>query len=86
MSKKKNENLGKPAEDKITGFKGIITGFAQYLTGCDQYLVTPACAENHKYPDGSWFDVNRLEIQDKVAVSLEAAAADPGCDSVAPTY
>lgn len=57
------ENLGKPCEDRITGFKGIITGYVNYLTGCDQYLIIPKAKKGGSYPDGVWLDTNRIDVE-----------------------
>ena len=34
---------GQLAQDKITGFTGMVTGHSDYMTGCDQYLLQPPC-------------------------------------------
>lgn len=80
----KNNNLGRTATDKITGFTGTITGHAEYLTGCDQYLVQPECDDPHKYPDSNWFDEGRLEIGDVQIEQKEVLGAENGCDYTAP--
>jgi len=55
-------NLGKKAQDKITGFKGIIIGKITYLTGCDQYGICPPVGKDGKPGDTNWFDVKRVKI------------------------
>lgn len=89
MFKTKKEDLtpflGKTVKDKVTGFTGVATGFARYLTGCDQYLVLPKAKDTSTYPDGSWLDVNRLELQECNKVELDTSE-DKGCDTSAPKY
>ncbi|MCP4161173.1 MAG: hypothetical protein GY760_13955 [Deltaproteobacteria bacterium] len=80
----KNQNLGKKAKDKITGFSGVITGFCQYLTGCDQYLIIPKASDG-KYPDGSWLDSNRIEIEKEVSVVIDTSSEN-GPDKPALMY
>ncbi len=78
--------LGSTAVDTITGFTGVITGYAKYLTGGDQYLVLPKCEETGKYPDGQWFDENRLEVESNQTLVLLDTTGDPGACGVAPKY
>ncbi len=81
-----NENLGRKAVDKITGFSGVITGHAEYLTGCDQFLVQPSCDKgaNAKYPEAIWFDSGRLNIT-VIEVKKETVKGKRnGCDYSAP--
>lgn len=64
-------NLGKTGTDIITGFSGIITAAACYITGCDQYSLTAEVKDNYTEGRQGWFDVNRIEISDKVVVEIE---------------
>ena len=54
--------LGKMAEDKITGFQGIIVGHARYLTGCDQYVLAPRAKRGEGLISSQWFDEGRIKI------------------------
>ena len=56
------ELLGYPAEDKITGFKGVIDSICFDLYGCVQACVRPKADKDGGVPDGAWFDVTRLKI------------------------
>lgn len=85
--------LGDLAQDVITGFRGIVTGHSDYLTGCDQFLLQPQIphdSDTTKFPDGRWFDENRLRVLEKHSVSewrtdgARAAEADGGADIPAP--
>ena len=70
--------LGYEAEDKITGFKGIVTGHCEYLYGCDQYLLTPPVREDGSKISGEWIDEGRVQVIGK-GVPAEAVQADkPG--------
>lgn len=52
--------LGIEAEDKITGFKGIIMSRSEHLTGCNVYSIAPKVLESGKPGDTQWFDENRI--------------------------
>jgi len=65
VNKEMKFELGCSAQDKITGFSGIVTGFCCYLTGCDQYLLTPKVDEKGGYVNAKWFDVNRLDLTEQ---------------------
>jgi len=60
--KKHIELLGKNAEDKITGFKGIVDSIAFDLYGCIQVSLKPPLNDKGEMTDGYWFDVTRLKI------------------------
>lgn len=82
----KNENLGRKAVDKITGFRGVITGHAEYLTGCDQYLIQPKTqgVKNDIYPEAHWFDEGRLDIGKIDIEQTDVVGEENGCDYTAP--
>lgn len=80
----KNQNLGKEAKDKITGFKGIITGHAEYLTGCDQYLIQPEGTDQTKYPEANWFDEGRVDFLKPKIAQEDVLAEENGSDYIAP--
>jgi len=77
-----NDNLGRSAKDKITGFEGVATGYVQYLTGCHQYLITPRLAPGGNARDAVWFDEQRLTFTGK-AIVLDNGKT-PGFDKPAP--
>jgi hypothetical protein len=55
--------LGKVAEDKLTGFKGILTYRAQYLTGCNNYGIQPIeLGEKGEIKEIAQFDESRIRI------------------------
>lgn len=74
----KNENLGRKATDKVTGFSGVVTGFAQYLTGCNQYLLSPPVKADGTRIDGHWFDEFRLEFGETVITAEQVTGPDNG--------
>jgi len=76
------ENLGKVAQDKITGFKGVITSKHIYITGCNQYGVQPPVKESGELPDLKYFDENRLDIfETHQGLDLDQLKGNvPGCD------
>ena len=58
----KDIKLGVIAEDKITGFKGIVTAHVKYLTGCDQYCLRPKVNDKGELQEGMYFDGGQLEV------------------------
>ena len=60
--------LGLRAEDKVTGFKGVVTSVSFDLFGCLQVVLTPAVDKNGAKTLGEWFDVARLTITGKTPV------------------
>lgn len=85
--------LGVPAKDKVTGFKGMLTGYCKYLTGCDQYLITPECDDDNKPGKSGWYDENRIEFtstdQPPLVLEDETDKEEPrkkGSMDPAPTY
>lgn len=77
------ELLGKTAEDRITGFRGVITGYVTYPSGCNQALVVPRIGTDGKLVEPQWFDEQRLTLDPAPALVLDNAAA-PGFDKQAP--
>lgn len=61
--KKHIELLGYDAEDKITGFKGVIESVCFDLYGCIQVCLKPKLDKEGKIPDSYWFDVTRIKIK-----------------------
>jgi hypothetical protein len=53
--------LGIEAEDKITGFKGIVMSRSEHLTGCNVYSIAPKVLDGGKIGDTQWFDENRIK-------------------------
>jgi len=78
--------LGKEAVDTITGFTGTIVGYAKYLTGCDQYIIVPRCDDPSKYPEGQWFDENRLKLTEKKEKIIVDTHNTSGACGIAPLY
>lgn len=73
--------LGIKAEDKITGFTGILTGYVKYLTGCDQYLVAPKVDKEGKHIDARWYDVNRLKQIKENKIEIDTSKDNGACES-----
>lgn len=59
------ELLGKTAKDRVTGFRGVVTSVSFDLYGCIQAAVHPPVDDKGALPEGRWFDVNRLDVDDK---------------------
>ena len=62
------ELLGMKAEDKVTGFKGVVTSVSFDLFGCIQAVLTPEAGEQGKQEDSRWYDVIRLRVKEKKPV------------------
>ena len=72
--------LGEQAEDKITGFKGIIVGRADHITGCNTYGWKPKIDKDGKICDAEWFDEGVLKIIGKGINKKSVTAKDNGGD------
>lgn len=59
--------LGLKAQDKVTGFKGVITSLCFDLYGCIQATLTPISKENKRL-DSHWYDISRLKLISKKPV------------------
>lgn len=79
-------NLGDRCVDKITGFRGVVTGHCQYISGCDQILLQPRVKDDGDAVNGRWFDIDRCEVVEAGAVSIDSVSSvkRPGADSPAP--
>jgi len=56
------DKLGYKAQDKVTGFVGIITSVSFDLYGCVQALIHPGIDKEDKLMTQTWFDIGRLDI------------------------
>jgi len=62
------ELLGYKVKDKVTGFKGVIDSVSFDIYGCVQVCIKPKMQKDGEVPQGYWFDVTRLEIDQKSRV------------------
>lgn len=76
--------LGCTAEDKVTGFRGVVTGRVEYLTGCNQVLLTPKVDKDGKSVDGAWFDEQRVTVDRETSVIELDNSAGKGPDKAPP--
>ena len=58
--------LGLKAEDRVTGFSGVISSVTFDLYGCVQAIVTPRVGSDGKTGEGHWFDIKRLTTSERV--------------------
>lgn len=58
--------LGLTGRDKVTGSEGIVTTVSFDLYGCAQLWLTPLVDKDGKRPDGTWYDVNRIDVNTAV--------------------
>ena len=74
--------LGAHYKDKVTGFVGVAMGLVTYLTGCNQVLLSPPVDKDGKFQSSLWFDEERMEPTDGVAVVVDKGPtpdpAEPG--------
>jgi hypothetical protein len=80
--------LGFEAEDKITGFSGVITSMSFDLYGCVQAIITCKELDKDNKPINGWYDVTRLTITSTKRVMKipnfdegYVAEGKSGCDS-----
>lgn len=79
--------FGKEAEDKVTGFKGIIVGRKVPLFGVDQYAIQPKAEKNGSVKKAKWFDEGRLKIIGEGVGKEDVTAAKPGgCEYIPTVY
>lgn len=57
--------LGLKGKDKVTGFSGVIASVHLDLYGCVQVILTPPVGTDGKLPNGSFFDIQRIEVSDE---------------------
>jgi hypothetical protein len=62
------ELLGKRAEDRVTGFRGVISSVSFDLYGCVQAVLNPGIDKEGKPQESHWFDVSRLKVSTKLRV------------------
>lgn len=62
--------LGMKAQDKVTGFTGIVTGIVYYLSGSTEALVVPTIKPDGNYVEGRWFAIQMLNIVDSNKLPL----------------
>lgn len=76
MIKETLDLLGRRAEDRITGYKGVISSCCFDLYGCVQVAITPPVNEKMEASAGMWFDVHRVRADmnsDKVMATPDFA-------------
>lgn len=76
--------LGVTAEDKVTGFRGVVTGYVTYLTGCNQCLLMPKADKDGKCQDGAWFDEQRVVVDEEKPIINTDNSKSKGFDMEAP--
>jgi hypothetical protein len=56
------ENLGKTAQDKVTGFTGTITAYCKYLSGFETYQIQPLSEKADTLKKAQWFSVEAVKV------------------------
>lgn len=60
---KTTDLLGFKAQDRVTGFQGVITSACFDLYGCIQVALTPPAKDGgDELKSGHWFDINRVQV------------------------
>ncbi len=65
--------LGFVCRDVVTGFEGVADSLSYDLYGCIQIALKPRLNKDAKpgeYPEGRWFDINRLKKVSKKSVMM----------------
>lgn len=70
--------LGKPVEDRVTKFKGIVTSVSFDLYGCIQAVVNPGLDADGKPKELNWYDVSRLVVTGEPVMDAPNYAWTPG--------
>ena len=60
--------LGKRAEDKVTGMKGVVCSISFDLYGCVQAILNPGLDKDGKLKELHYYDVSRLKILSEKSV------------------
>jgi hypothetical protein len=76
-----DENLGKVARDKVTGFEGVIIAKGIFLFGCNTYTLTPK-AKDGEIKDSKTFDEGRIEIIGPGITAEEVKSSKPGGEDI----
>lgn len=61
--------LGDEAEDKVSGFRGVVVALFLYLNGCTRVCLQPKVGADGKLPESATFDEPQLEVLKKAVVS-----------------
>jgi len=56
--------LGRRAEDRVTGFKGVVCSIYFDLYGCVQAVICPQVDKDGKQGDPHCYDVSRLIVSE----------------------
>lgn len=68
--------LGSRAQDKITGFEGIVTARFEWLTGCVRYEIQPIkLGLDGKVNASETFDEARIEVLAKPTAKMRSVRA-----------
>jgi len=66
LIKKHLDLLGHKVKDKVSDYEGVVISMSFDLYGCIQADVRPTSLDKDgKFIQGSWLDVNRLEVLTK---------------------
>ena len=61
-------DLGDRVRCRISGFTGIVTSHAKHIAGCDRMWIEPPVDASGKKVEGSWLDIDMIEIVEPEAV------------------
>ena len=76
--------LGRSGKDRITGFSGVVESVSFDVYGCVQVILKPPVDKDGKLQDGGWFDIARIEFDDRPATMrvpaqfMDTVATEPG--------
>ena len=69
--------LGTQMKDRVTGYKGMVDSVCFDAYGCVQATLRPRVDKDGKIPDGTWFDVKRLEPAGKRLMDVPPFVTTP---------
>lgn len=81
-----NIALGVNAQDKVSGFKGVVTSRVEYLNGCKKVCLQPKVDKDGKHPDGIFFDEEQVEVVSKQVVEPSKAQTGGPVHDLPPIY
>lgn len=69
---KHDDVLGRKAEDRISGFKGVVSAYTKFVNGCVRVCLSPKVDKSGALPDGQWFDIEQVAVSDKRVIDVSA--------------
>jgi len=78
--------LGQQVRCIVTGFTGIAISRVEYLNGCVQYCVKPPVKDDGTLVDGSYVDIEQLEVVGEGVPAKVSNTGGPKADTPSTSY